>query len=81
MTLPVNVRPLANGDGRQTHAELETQTPGLGNKFLDRLQESLNRIEAMPAMYAEVWQTVRAARLRRFRHIIYYVILSDRVVS
>ena len=33
----------------------------------------------MSEMYAEVWGTVRAARLRRFRHVVYYVVLADRV--
>ena len=33
----------------------------------------------MPELYAEVWMTVRAARLRKFRHLVYYVVLADRV--
>ena len=79
MSLPVALRPSANADVQQIHAELEAQAPGLGDKFLDRLQEALDRIEAMPEMYAEVWGTIRAARLRRFRHVVYYVVLADRV--
>ena len=79
MSLPVVLRPLANADIQQIHAELDAQAIGLGDKFLDRLQEALDRIEAMPEMYAEVWGTVRANRLRRFRHVVYYVVLADRV--
>jgi len=79
MSLPVVLRPLADADVRRSHADLEAQAPGLGDKFLDRLQETLNRIEAMPELYAEVWGAVRAARLRRFRYLVYYVILADRV--
>ena len=79
MSLPVVLRPLANADIQQIHAELDAQAIGLGDKFLDRLQEALDRIEAMPEMYAEVWGTVRATRLRRFRHVVYYVVLADRV--
>jgi plasmid stabilization system protein ParE len=26
-----------------------------------------------------VWQDVRAARLRKFRHVVYYVAFADRV--
>ena len=62
MSMPVVLRPLANADVQQIHAELEAQALGLGDKFLDRLQEALERIEAMPEMYAEVWGTVRATR-------------------
>jgi toxin ParE1/3/4 len=33
----------------------------------------------MPEMYGLVWQDVRAARLRKFRHLVYYVVFADRV--
>lgn len=79
MSQPVVLRPLANADVEQIHAGLEAQAPGLGDKFLDRLQEVLDRIEAMPELYAEVWGMVRAARLRKFRHVVYYVVVADRV--
>ncbi|MGL4551724.1 MAG: type II toxin-antitoxin system RelE/ParE family toxin [Gemmataceae bacterium] len=70
MSLPVVLRPLASADVRQIHADLEARSAGLGDKFLDRLQEALDRIEAMPEMYAEVWGAVRAARLHKFRHVV-----------
>ena len=37
------------------------------------------RIESMPELYSQVWQDVRAARLRKFRHLVYYVVFADRV--
>ena len=37
MSMPVVLRPLANADVQQIHAELEAQALGLGDKFLDRL--------------------------------------------
>jgi toxin ParE1/3/4 len=39
----------------------------------------LERIEAMPEIYGVVWRDVRAARLKRFRHVVYYVAFTDRV--
>ena len=33
----------------------------------------------MPEMYGVVWQDVRAARLKKFRYVIYYVAFADRV--
>ena len=33
----------------------------------------------MPGTYGLVWQDVRAARLRKFRHVVYYVTFADRV--
>ncbi len=79
MSLPLVVRPEANTDVREAHSHFETHSAGLGDLFLDRLQETLDRIESAPELYAEVWGVVRAARVRRFRHVIYYVVLKDRV--
>lgn len=36
-------------------------------------------IEARPEMYGVAWQDVRAVRLRPFRHVLYYVVFTDRV--
>jgi toxin ParE1/3/4 len=43
------------------------------------VREVLERIEAMPELYGVVWQDVRAARLRKFRYLVYYVVFADRV--
>jgi hypothetical protein len=39
----------------------------------------LDRIEWMPDIYGLIWQDVHAARLKRFRHVILYVVFSDRI--
>ena len=39
----------------------------------------LLRIESVPELYGPVWQDVRAARLRIFRYVVYYVVFADRV--
>jgi plasmid stabilization system protein ParE len=79
MSLPVILRPLAEADIEATHDELEQLQAGLGARFIARVRETLERIEAMPEMYGLVWQDVRAARLRKFRHVVYYVVFADRV--
>lgn len=79
MSLPVILRLPAEADIRDTYASFEVIRPGLGDKFLFRVREVLERIEAMPELYGVVWQDVRAARLRRFRHVVYYVVFADRV--
>jgi hypothetical protein len=43
------------------------------------VREVLERIESIPEMYGLVWQDVRAVRLRKFRHVVYYVVFTDRV--
>jgi plasmid stabilization system protein ParE len=63
------------GNLRRTGAS----APGLGNRFVAQVQEILVRLESMPEIYGIVWQDVRAARLKKFRHIVYYVVFDDRV--
>lgn len=79
MSLPVILRPAADADIQATHDELEQLQAGLGDRFVARVREVLERIEAMPEMYGLVWQDVRAARLKQFRHVVYYVAFPDRV--
>jgi plasmid stabilization system protein ParE len=47
--------------------------------FADSVDEAVARIEAMPQMYAMVFQNVRRGKLRRFPYLIYYRVLSDRL--
>jgi plasmid stabilization system protein ParE len=79
MSLPVILRPAADADIQVTHDELERLQAGLGDRFVDRVRELLESVEAMPEMYGVVWQDVRAARLKKFRHLVYYVVFPDRV--
>lgn len=79
MSVPVILRPEAEADILLIHSELERLRTGLGARFVRRLRISLERIEAMPHMYGIVWQDVHAARLRKFRYVVYYVIFADRV--
>ncbi len=79
MSLPVVLRPEASRDAEEARDHLESQRAGQGQAFLDRLNETLARIGAMPEMYGVVWQTVRAARLRRFTYVVYYRVHDDRV--
>jgi plasmid stabilization system protein ParE len=79
MTLPVILRPDAEADVLDTHDALEQSQPGLGSQFAARVREVLERIESMPEMYGVVWRDVRAARLKKFRYLVYYVAFPDRV--
>jgi plasmid stabilization system protein ParE len=76
---PVILRPAADADIQATHDELERSQAGLGGRFVARVREVLERIEALPELYGPVWQDVRAARLKKFRYVVYYVAFPDRV--
>ena len=79
MNPPLIIRPEAENDIQTTHDALDEIQTGLGRRFLARLAELFQRLESMPELYGFVWQDVRAARLKQFRYVVYYVVFGDRV--
>ena len=79
MSLPVILRHEAEIDIQEARDQLTAVRVGLGNQFLARVCEVLARIETMPELYGKVWEDVRAARLKQFRYIVYFIVLADRV--
>jgi hypothetical protein len=61
MSLPVILRPVADADIQATYDELERVKAGLGDRFVARVRQVLERIEAMPQMYGLVWQDAHGA--------------------
>jgi len=79
VSLPVFLRHEAEVDVQEARDQLEALRDGLGTQVLARVREVLARIEKMPELYGKVWQDVRAARLKQFRYIVYFIVLADRV--
>jgi len=79
VSLPVILRHEAEVDVQEARDQLESVRVGLGTQVLARLREVLARIEKMPELHGKVWQDVRAARLKQFRSIVYFIVLADRV--
>jgi len=79
MSTPVILRPEAESDVEETYAELEVLQAGLGDRFSAQLRELLDRVEDMPKMYGILKRNVRAARTRKFRYVVFYVVHTDRV--
>jgi toxin ParE1/3/4 len=79
MNRPVTLRPDADADVVSIFAEYEEIRKGLGRKFLARLRELLEQIEFTPEAFGSVLDDIRAARLKKFRHVVYYVVFPDRV--
>jgi len=79
VSLPVILRHDAEVDVQEARDQLEAVRVGLGTQVLARVREVLARIEKMPELHGKVWQDVRAARLKQFRYIVYFIVLADRV--
>ncbi len=76
----VILRPLADDDVREIVFDLNTRLAGLGQRFVFRLREVFTRLETNPEIYGVLWRDVRAVRVKKFKHVVYFVILpSNRV--
>ena len=61
----------------EAYSWYEGQELGLGDDFLEQVDEALDRICQMPESYPAVYRDVRRALIRRFPYIIYYRIVSS----
>ena len=73
-------RPEVRDELSEVYRWYESQQPGLGNDFLEKVDESLDRISQMPESYPVVYRDIRRAVVRRFPYVIYYRIVSSRVI-
>lgn len=73
-------RPEVREELTEAHRWYENQQLGLGDEFLDCVDEMLNRICRMPESYPVVHRDVRRAVIRRFPYAVYYRIVSSRVI-
>jgi toxin ParE1/3/4 len=80
MALPLIIRPEAELDIESSAVWYETQRPGLGSRFLDRLNEVFARITENPLQFPQLETGVRRALLPRFPYGIYFVPKPKRVI-
>jgi plasmid stabilization system protein ParE len=73
-------RPEVREELNDAYRWYESQKRGLGDEFLDCVDEMLNGICLMPESYAIVYRDVRRAVVRRFPYAVYYRIVSSRVI-
>jgi toxin ParE1/3/4 len=78
MSLPVILSPTAEREFEAVATWYE-QHAGLGERFVERIQEALNRIGAMPEHHAVIHKNVRRVRLAGLPYNVYYRILDDRI--
>jgi plasmid stabilization system protein ParE len=76
VTREVRLRPEAEQDLVEAATWYEVNQPGLGQQFLDEVQETLSSISEQPLAYTLVYRSVRRALLSRFPFGVFYV-MSD----
>jgi plasmid stabilization system protein ParE len=73
-------RPEVREEINEAYNWYESQKIGLGDEFLDCVDEILNRISQMPESYAVVYKDIRRVIVRRFPYAVYYRVVSSRVI-
>jgi toxin ParE1/3/4 len=63
----------AESDLADAYRWYSEKVPGLGNKFLAAVEQTLDSIQINPAGYPIIYQTVRRALLHKFPYGIFYV--------
>ena len=78
MNLPVILSPAADREFDEAATWYE-QRAGLGERFVERVQEALDRIGQAPELHSAIYQDVRRVRVQRFPYGVFYRILGDRI--
>jgi plasmid stabilization system protein ParE len=80
MNYALTFRAEARDELEEAYNWYEDQEAKLGEDFLDRVDHVLDRIEQRPESYMVVFQDFRRAVISRFPYVIYYRIVSSRVI-
>ncbi len=75
---PVILTPIADADIGRVAGWYEERKEGLGAEFIDRVEETLERIGENPVGYAKKINDVRVANLRQFPYGLWFRIQADR---
>ena len=77
---PARLSQLAVQDIAAARDWFEAKEPGLGGQFVERVNETISRVEANPFQYREVIRDARRANLRQFRYSVWFRIKPDHSV-
>ena len=80
MAFRLIIRPEAELDIESSALWYEQQQRGLGDRFLDGLNEVFVRVTEQPLRFPQIRKNVRRALLGRFPYGVYFVPESDRVI-
>lgn len=75
--LPLIIRPEARDEMREARKWYDRQCEGLGEQFLDAVDELFDQIRTDPTLYAPAVKNVRQGKLRRFPYVVYYRALEN----
>lgn len=68
----VIILPEALDDLVEARAWYENRSVGLGDRFLDRVDECVDRIRKNPELYERMYEDYRRAIVHRFPYVVFY---------
>ena len=74
---PVRLSALAADDLQQARDWFDAREPGLGDTFLERVNETIERIAANPEQYPVKLVDLHRAPVQRFDYGVWYRVLPD----
>ena len=77
MSHPVQIGALALRDISEARAWFDGQQPGLGDTFLTRVNEAIERLEQNPEQYQVKLLDLRQAPVRQFKHSVWFYLSGD----
>lgn len=80
MTVSLVIRPEAEVDLERAYRWYESQSPGLGSRFLNSVDSALSLVQDNPLLFPEIYKHVRRALLRRFPYGVFYLSEDERIV-
>ena len=80
MSRTIIVRPEAEADLREAFAWYEQQREGLGQEFMDKVEQAFAMLADSPTRYPMVRRNTRRALVRRFPYSIYFVQKGDTIL-
>jgi plasmid stabilization system protein ParE len=79
MSLPLIITPEAEEDLAEAKAWYERRRPGLGDEFIERVEEALERIRRIPQGATEVYPGVRRVVLHQFPYGVFDKVDTDQI--
>jgi hypothetical protein len=78
---PVRLSSLAALDLQRARDWFDAREPGLGDRFLERVNETITRISSNPDQYQPALLDLHRAPVRMFKYSVWYRVLPDSSVG
>lgn len=79
MSLPLVINPKAEADLAEVKAWYNGERDGLGDEFLECVDEAFGQIRALPNVSRKVYLDLRRKLVRRFPYAVFYRVDEDQI--